>query len=86
MRDKDPAYASHPTKRKRLFSFLALLLVLLNSTILQASAQEVTGQTRQFFVYLNQFLLGFRAATYMPSMDKCANYIEYSVGDFNRTY
>lgn len=36
MRDKEPAHASHPTKRKRLFSLLALLLVLLTSSFPQA--------------------------------------------------
>jgi hypothetical protein len=39
-----------------------------------------------YFNYLNQFLLGFRAQSYVPNIFDCANALQASAGDINRTY
>lgn len=39
-----------------------------------------------YFNYLNQFLLGFRAQSYVPNIFDCANALEASAGDINRTF
>lgn len=79
------------TQQKRKKSLFTKLLALLIITLVSfgsggVQAQTLTGSTKQFFTYLNQFLLGFRASSFMPSIDSCANNLEYSVSDFDRTY
>ena len=41
------------------------------------SAQQKT-KADLAFIYANQFLLGFRATTYVPSINSCMNLVEFS--------
>ena len=46
---------------------------------------QINSKSDVYFMYVNQFLLGFRATTYVPSINACMNLAQYSVADVNRT-
>jgi hypothetical protein len=61
------------------------LLVLIIVCLLNQAHAQLSRESRQYFIYANQFLLGFRAQQYVPNIYDCANALEYAASEVNRT-